>query len=183
MRHFVHSRESRLPLTLHSFQFLVCGFIFCFYLLQLNGSCSVPFHQIFITLAVLLQFGQADFYFRNGSIVNGCGGLRSLQGGSNDGGACLCILQGGFGFHNADFIFTVVQYKQGVSLANFLVFGKINLPDITRGTQVDRRYILFYLGIVAGFGLLVIQEETDHLYDSPNHDTYSQQADYDLPTA
>ena len=45
-------------MTLHSFQFLVCGFIFCFYLLQLNGSCSIPFHQIFITLAVFLQFGR-----------------------------------------------------------------------------------------------------------------------------
>ena len=63
-----------------------------------------------------------------------------------------------------------------------LMFGKINLPDIPRGPQVNRGYILLYLSIVTGLATFVIQKKTHHLNHSPCNDCGSQQTDYYLPT-
>ena len=134
-------------------------------------------------VAVFLQFGEADFYFGDGSVVYRGGGLRGLQCSPDYGSPGLRIFQRGFGFHYAYLIFAVVQYKQRVAFAYFLMLGEINLLDITRCTQVDGRDILFYLRVIADLCLFIIKEEANNLYHSPNYDCRSQQADRDLPTA
>ena len=106
-----------------------------------------------------------------------------MQCSPDYGSPGLRIFQRGFGFHYAYLIFAVVQYKQRVAFAYFLMLGEINLLDITRCTQVDGRDILFYLRVIADLCLFIIKEEANNLYHSPNYDCRSQQADRDLPTA
>ena len=66
---------------------------------------------------------------------------------------------------------------------NLLVFLEANLGDIARCTEVDRRDILLYLGIVAGFVGIIIQEEADNLPESEGEDGYADEAGDDLTDA
>ena len=109
--------------------------------------------------------------------------MCSLQGSIYHSGACLRILQCSLSFHHPDFIFAVVQHQQGITFAYLLMFRKINLINIARCTQIDRRHILLYLRIITGFRLLIAQKEKNNFNYSPNNHSNSKQTYYNLPAA
>ena len=47
------------------------------------------------------------------------------------------------------------------------MFGEINFLNISRRTQVHRRNVLFYLCVVTGFRLFIIEKKKGNLYYSP----------------
>ena len=183
MRHFVHTRTGSLLLAFQGIELFAGGFVFGFNLFQLDGGGGVPLQQIGVALAVFLQLGQADLDFGDGGFEYRSIVLGGLQGGIHDGGTGHGILQGGFGLHHADAVFAVVEHQQGVALVYVLMFGEADFLDIARSPQVDGRDILFHLGVVAGLGVLVVQEEEGCLHHSPDEDGDAQQAGYTLATA
>ena len=173
IRHLIHTGKGSFLLSFHSFQLLTRSLIIRNNLFKLDRSRCISFHQIFISFPVFLQFSQAHFDFSNRGIIDGCSGLCSIQRGINYCGTGLRILQCGFGFHYPDFIFTIVEHHQSIPFMYLLMLGKVNLINISRSTQVDRRYILLDLGIVAGFRLAIIQKETNHFNYSPDNNSHS----------
>ena len=57
------------------------------------------------------------------------------------------------------------------------------LLDISRGTHVDRRDILFHLSVVALFVALVVHEHSHNLHDAPYENSHTDEADNQLAYA
>ena len=81
-----------------------------------------------------------------------------------------CILVVGFGLCQTQQVFRVLNYQQGVSLADFLVFFEIDFLDESRHAGVDGGDVLFHLCVVGIFHITQVDEMTAYPYNSCEDD-------------
>ena len=179
--HLVHSGECGLLLFQHGIQLLLCGLVFRFVLFELDGRGSVALHEVLVPLHVLGQFFEAYFYFRDAGIVDRGRGLCGLQRGIRHVGTGHGVFQCGFGLHQADAVFAVVEREERVALMDVLMFGEIDFLDVARGPEVDGRDVLFHLCVVARLVALVVHEHEDYLHHAPDHESEADEAHEHLP--